>query len=167
MPMSSAVRRERSSPRRPGTASAEAQPRLNLNQSVGYLARYAHRAFAKALAAELAPHGILGGQWSVLRVLWEQEGLSQVDLAERMRVEKASLTGVLDAMERRKLIVRSRNSNDRRKVDINLTSYGRSLKAQLLPYGASINRRAARGMSATEVDQLRGLLVRVIRNLET
>ena len=167
MPMSSAVRRERSSARQTTAATAQAQPQLDASQSVGYLARYAHRAFAKALAAELAPHDILGGQWSVLRVLWEQEGLSQVDLAECMRVEKASLTSVLDAMERRKLIVRARNSDDRRKVNINLTSYGRSLKAQLLPYGTSINRRATRGMSAGEIDQLRGLLVRVIRNLES
>jgi DNA-binding MarR family transcriptional regulator len=83
-----------------------------------------------------------------------------------MRVEKASLTSVLDAMERRRLIVRTRNSDDRRKININLTSHGRSLKAQLLPYGVSINRRATRGMSAAEVDQLRGLLARVIRNLE-
>jgi DNA-binding MarR family transcriptional regulator len=167
MPMSSALRRERPSARWASLAPAEAKPRLNASQSVGYLARYAHRAFAKALAAELAPHDILGAQWSVLRVLWEQEGLSQVDLAERMRVEKASLTGVLAAMERRKLIVRRRNSDDRRKVSINLTSRGRSLKAQLLPYGVSINRTATRGMSATEVDQLRGLLARVIRNLES
>jgi DNA-binding MarR family transcriptional regulator len=166
MPMSSAARRERSSARRPTTALADAPPQFDASQSVGYLARYAHRAFAKALAAELGPHDILGGQWSVLRVLWEQEGLSQVDLADRMRVEKASLTSVLDAMERRRLIVRSRNSDDRRKVNINLTSYGRSLKAQLLPYGASINRKATRGMSAGEIDQLRGLLARVIRNLE-
>ena len=166
MPMSSAVQRERSSARRTSAALVQAQPRLDGSQSVGYLARYAHRAFAKALAAELAPHDILGGQWSVLRVLWEQEGLSQVDLAERMRVEKASLTGVLDAMERRKLIVRTRNSDDRRKLNINLTSYGRSLKAQLLPYGVSINRKATRGLSAAEIDQLRGLLARVIRNLE-
>jgi DNA-binding MarR family transcriptional regulator len=167
MPMSSAIRLPRSPVRRTTATLAQAQPQLDGNQSVGYLARYAHRAFAKALAGELAPHDILGGQWSVLRVLWEQEGLSQVDLAERMRVEKASLTSVLDAMERRKLIVRRRNSDDRRKVNINLTSHGRDLKAQLLPYGVSINRKATRGMSATEVDQLRGLLARVIRNLES
>ena len=166
MPMSSAVQRERSSERRTSAAFVQAQPRLDGGQSVGYLTRYAHRAFAKALAGELAPHDILGGQWSVLRVLWEQEGLSQVDLAERMRVEKASLTSTLDAMERRKLIIRTRNSDDRRKVNINLTSLGRGLKGQLLPYGVSINRRATRGMSAAEVDQLRGLLARVIRNLE-
>ena len=164
MPMSSAARRVSPVVRQ---ASVSADILLHANQSVGYLARYAHRAFAKALTGELAPHDILGGQWSALRVLWEQEGLSQVDLAERMRVEKASLTSVLDAMERRKLIVRSRNSEDRRKVNINLTAYGRGLKARLLPYGVSINRKATRGMSTAEVDQLRGLLARVIRNLES
>jgi DNA-binding MarR family transcriptional regulator len=166
MPMSSAVRRQGLSARRTASVPAETQPQLNASQSVGYLARYAHRAFSKALTAELAPHDIPGGQWSVLRVLWEQEGLSQVALAERMRVEKASLTSVLDAMERRKLITRKRNGDDRRKVNINLTSHGRGLKAQLLPYGVSINRKATRGMSVEEVDQLRGLLARVIRNLE-
>jgi len=163
MPMSSAARRVHSVVRQ---APATSEIQLHASQSVGYLARYAHRAFAKALAGELTPHDILGAQWSVLRVLWEQEGLSQVDLAERMRVEKASLTSVLDAMERRKLIVRRRNSEDRRKVNINLTAHGRSLKAQLLPYGVSINRKATRGMSAGEIDQLRGLLARVIHNLE-
>src|SRR2546423_6601881 len=104
MPMSSAARANAI----PREAAVSSDIQLHASQSVGYLARYAHRAFAKALAAELAPHGILGAQWSVLRVLWEQEGLSQVDLAERMRVEKASLTSVLDAMERRRLIVRTR-----------------------------------------------------------
>lgn len=147
-------------------ASSDAAVSMQASESVGYLTRYAYRAFAKALANDLAPHDILSGQWSVLRVLWEEEGLSQVDLAERMRVEKASLTATLDGMERRRLIVRTRNSDDRRKVSINLTSQGRGLKAKLLPYGAQINRRATRGMSADEVAQLRGLLARVIRNLE-
>ena len=164
MPMSSAARRVSSAARQ---ASASSDIQLHANQSVGYLARHAHRAFAKALAGELAPHGILGAQWSVLRVLWEHEGLSQVDLAERMRVEKASLTSVLDGMERRKLIARRRNGEDRRRVNINLTAYGRSLKARLLPYGATINRKATRGLSAGEIVQLRGLLARVIRNLES
>src|ERR1700712_2289865 len=94
-------------------------------QSVGYLVRYAHRAFVKVLADEVAPHGILTAQWSVLRVLWDMEGLTQVELAERMLVEKASLTGVLEGIERRGLILRVRNAEDRRKINITLTMQGR------------------------------------------
>jgi DNA-binding MarR family transcriptional regulator len=134
--------------------------------SIGYLARYAHRAFVKALAVELEPHGILSAQWSVLRILWDIEGLTQVELAERMRVEKASLTGVLEGMERRGLILRARNSDDRRKINITLTAQGRRLKSQLLPHAAKINRKATRGMTDAEVGQLSNLLAKLIQNLE-
>ncbi len=134
--------------------------------SVGYLTRYSHRAFVKALADELEPHGILTAQWSVLRILWDIEGLTQVELAERMRVEKASLTGVLEGMERRGLIIRERNAEDRRKINITLTAQGRRLKPQLLPHAARINRKATRGMTEAETLELRRLLEKVIQNLE-
>jgi DNA-binding MarR family transcriptional regulator len=135
-------------------------------QSVGYLMRYGYRAFAKAISAELNPFQISSGQWSVLRVLWEEEGLSQVELAERMRVEKASLTGVLEAMDKHGLIARTRNTKDRRKVNIHLTARARNLKDQLLPFGTLINKRATKGMSQSEVETLRRLLAQVIDNLD-
>lgn len=152
MPMSSLAR---------GRALANPAP-----ESIGYLFRYGYRAFARAISAELQPYEISSGQWSVLRVLWDDEGLSQVELAERMRVEKASLTGVLDAMEKRGLIVRSRNTRDRRKINIHLTNRARMLKDKLLPFIGKITRKATRGMTAGEVDTLRRLLTQVIDNLE-
>lgn len=135
--------------------------------TIGYLTRYAHRAFVKALADELEPHGILSGQWSVLRILWDIEGLTQVELADRMRVEKASLTGVLEGMERRGLIIRERNEDDRRKINITLTAQGRRLKSQLLPHAVKINRKATRGMTNAETLQLRDLLAKLIQNIES
>lgn len=137
------------------------------DESIGYLSRYAYRAFVKVLADELAQYGILTGQWSVLRILWEEEGLSQVELADRMRVEKASLTNTLDGMERLGLITRKRNSEDRRKVNIFLTAKGQKLKDKLLPYAGKINRRATKGMSVADAAELRTLLLKVIANLET
>lgn len=135
-------------------------------QSLGYLSRYAHRAFVKALARELEPHGILTSQWSVLRILWGASGLTQVELAERMRVEKASLTGVLEGMEKKGLIVRTRNLKDRRKINITLTKTAEKLKDKILPCAARINSRASRGMSAAEVAALRASLTTLIQNLE-
>ncbi|MFN3349979.1 MAG: MarR family winged helix-turn-helix transcriptional regulator [Pseudorhodoplanes sp.] len=135
-------------------------------QSLGYLFRYGYRAFARAISNELQPFDISSGQWSVLRVLWDREGLSQVELADRMRIEKASLTGVLDAMEKRGLISRTRNSDDRRKVNIHLTPRARSLKEKLLPFRAKINKKATRGMTSEEIETLQRLLIQVISNLE-
>jgi DNA-binding MarR family transcriptional regulator len=135
-------------------------------RSIGYLSRYMYRMFAKAIAAELAPFGLVAGQWSVLRALWVEEGLSQVDLADRMRVEKASLTTVLEVMDKQGLIRRTRNSSDRRKVNIYLTQKSQRLRDDLLPFVGKINRKATRGMSSAEVDAFRALLCRVIANLE-
>lgn len=144
----------------------KATAKAEITQSLGYLSRYVHRAFVKALARELEPHGILPSQWSALRILWDVSGLTQVELAERMRVEKASLTGVLEGMEKRGLIVRTRNARDRRKINITLTKEAEKLKARILPCAARINSRASRGMSAPEVAALRASLATLIQNLE-
>ncbi|MDO9414157.1 MAG: MarR family transcriptional regulator [Pseudolabrys sp.] len=144
----------------------KAASRGETTQSLGYLSRYAHRAFVKALARELEPHGILTSQWSVLRILWGASGLTQVELADRMQVEKASLTGVLDGMEKKGLIVRTRNAKDRRKINITLTQAAKKLKDKILPCSARINGRASRGMSTAEVTALRGSLAKLIVNLE-
>jgi DNA-binding MarR family transcriptional regulator len=146
--------------------SSRRKPAAVAEQSIGYLFRYGYRAFARAISIELQPFEISSGQCSVLRVLWETEGLSQVELADQMRIEKASLTGMLDVMEKRGLISRTRNVEDRRKVNIHLTPRARALKDKLLPYRGKINRKATRGMTPEEVETLRSLLVQVIQNLE-
>jgi MarR family transcriptional regulator, organic hydroperoxide resistance regulator len=136
------------------------------SRSLGYQIRYAYRAFVKALAEELGSHEVTTTQWSALRVLWQEEGLSQVELAQRMMVEKASLTTVLQAMESSGMITRERNSEDRRKINIFLTAEGRRLKEKLLPLGGRINKRATRGLSASEIKQLQVMLGKVMANLK-
>jgi MarR family transcriptional regulator, organic hydroperoxide resistance regulator len=141
-------------------------PPMSAEQSLGYQIRYAYRIFVKALADELGPHRITTGQWSALRVLWQEDGLSQVELAQRMMVEKASLTAVLKAMAADGLITRVRNTDDRRKVNIYLTASGRRLKGKILPLIGKINKRALRQLSSADVQQLRRLLARVMINLQ-
>jgi MarR family transcriptional regulator, organic hydroperoxide resistance regulator len=134
--------------------------------SLGYLIRYAHRAFVKALAQTLEPHGIAPGEWSALRVLWMEEGLTQVELATRMRVEKASLTGVLNGLEAKGLIARRRNLQDRRKINLRLTAAGRKLETKLIACGHAINEKATRGLPPAQVGEVRALLNAFIANLE-
>jgi|HubBroStandDraft_2_1064218.scaffolds.fasta_scaffold328757_1 MarR family transcriptional regulator, organic hydroperoxide resistance regulator len=141
-------------------------PPMSAEQSLGYQIRYAYRIFVKALADELGPHRITTGQWSALRALWQEEGLSQVELAQRMMVEKASLTAVLKAMASAGLITRIRNTEDRRKVNIYLTAAGRRLKSKILPLIGKINKRATRRLSSADVHQLHMLLAQVMINLQ-
>src|SRR5215467_9483201 len=52
--------------------------------SFGYLMRQTNRYFVRTLQMLIEHHGITTAQWYFLRVLWEQDGLSQVELSSRV-----------------------------------------------------------------------------------
>jgi len=112
------------------------------------------------------PHDVSVAEWAVLRMLWQQEGLTQVSLADRMRVQKSSLTSVLNSLERKGFMHRTRREDDRRKQHLFLTDHGRRLKAELLPIGVAMNRRALVGIDPEHVGLTANLLEKVIANLE-
>lgn len=141
-------------------------PHALTDRSLSFLVRQAHRAFVARLADRLVPHGVSAAEWAVLRRLWQQEGLTQVDLADCMRVRKASLTAVLTSLERKGFIRRTRRGEDLRKYHLFLTEGGRGLKEKLLPIGGAINREAVAGIDPDEAALVTLLLEKVIANLE-
>ena len=137
-----------------------------LEESIGYMVRNAHRAYDRVLAEALSKHKILTGQWSLLRILWHEDNLSQIEVAKRMKLERASLTIMLGTVEKAGLIARKIDPQDGRKQLISLTRKGRALQSVLVPIGTSVNEVALSGLSKREVAILRSLLRRVIDNLE-
>jgi MarR family transcriptional regulator, organic hydroperoxide resistance regulator len=136
------------------------------DRSLSFLVRHAHRAFVARLADRLVPHDVSVAEWAVLRMLWLEEGLTQVALADRMRVRKASLTPVLSTLERKGFLRRTQRGEDRRKYHLFLTRHGRELETALLPIGATINRRALTGIDPDDAGLAVLLLEKVIANLE-
>jgi len=156
------------------TRSVSARPRSSVvhhlhaltDRSLSFLVRQAHRAFVARLADRLVSHRVSVAEWAVLRRLWQQEGLTQVALADRMRVRKASLTSVLAGLERKGFLRRIRHGEDRRKYHLFLTKRGRDLKEELLPIGVAINRKAVAGIDPADAGLVVRLLEKVIVNLE-
>ena len=135
------------------------------DRSLSFLVRQAHRAFVARLADQLVPHDVGTAEWAVLRMLWLEEGLTQVALADRMRVRKASLTSVLSTLERKGFLRRTQRGDDRRKYHLFLTRRGRELETELLPIGAAINRRARAGVDPEDAEFAARVLERIIANL--
>ncbi len=130
-------------------------------KSLGYLVRDTNRLLSRALAAEIAIAGVGIGQWYFLRILWEEDGLTQRELSQRVGMMEPTTVTALNGMEKTGLISRVRNTDDRRKVNVYLTDKGRALKAQLLPRAAEVNARAAADLTPDEIDMLRRLLTKV------
>jgi len=104
--------------------------------------------------------------WYFLRALWDQDGITQRELSERVRMMEPTTASALQNMERRGLVVRVRNSHDRRKVNVRLTRKGHQLKKKLLPYAGDVNAVASRAISADEIQKMRATLQKIRANLD-
>ena len=84
-------------------------------------------------AARLKPHGISPTQYNALRILRGAgpDGLPCTQIGERMFTHDPDITRLVDRLEKRKLVARSRDSQDRRVVRARITSEGLDLLAEL------------------------------------
>ena len=137
---------------------------LPFDASIGFLVRDLNRAIQRLLQAKIAPRGVAPGAWYFLRVLWEEEGLTQRELANRVGMMEPTAVIALRGLERAGWIKRERNRTDRRKIHIRLTPEGRALREQLLPLAHEVNAQVCRGLTAEDRDTLIALLRRARAN---
>ena len=96
--------------------------------SATYLAALLARGFARALAERAEAIGFLPGQFPVLTELWNEDGLTQRQLLDRLDIEQATLANTLARMERDGLITRQRHPTDRRAICNFLTDRARDMR---------------------------------------
>lgn len=135
-------------------------------QSLGYLCRVNFRMFARELEKRIARHGVSSGQWRSLRVLWDEDGITQRELSDRVGATEATTVLMIRGLVRDGFVVRHSDPDDGRKMRITLTPKARKLEATLMPYVAEVNEIAVRGIRATEQKQLKRLLAVMYANLK-
>jgi DNA-binding MarR family transcriptional regulator len=138
---------------------------LPLEDSLGFQIRDLNRAMQRALQQLIQPGGVTLGAWYFLRVLWEEDSLTQRELATRTGMQEPTAVIALRGMEQAGWITRERSTDDRRKVHIRLTASGRALRETMLPAPRAVIAQATAGMSAAEVDLLLRLLRQARANL--
>lgn len=149
------------SPENPGDAF-----HFKSGHSIGYLLRACYRSFAKDLEIHINQHDVGIGQWFFLGGLWEENGLTQRELASRVGITAPTTAVAIRGMVKDDLIERMPDAADRRKKRIFLTKKGRNLKNILLPHARDVNRHATKGFSENEIRQLRDYINRMKQNLE-
>jgi DNA-binding MarR family transcriptional regulator len=137
-----------------------------LSTGLGYLVRTTHKVMSRRLAAELAAHGIAFKQYFYLRALLEEDRISQIELSERVGMNRATVTSAIDTMERQGLVRRLPDPDDRRVYLIALTPKGAKLRAPIMETIASIQRAASAGLTARELAEFRRVAEKMQHNLE-
>lgn len=117
-------------------------------------------------AVLLAPHGLSEGRFVLLFLLdAAPDGLAPNTLAEQAGVTRATVTGLLDGLEREGLIERHADANDRRALRIRLTRKGRRVAKIVFERHGRWIAGLYGNLSAPERKQLAALLEKVAVNL--
>ena len=123
------------------------------------------KAIREYFEGALAEAGASLATWVVLYGVERGGWDNQRDLANDLRIEGATLTRHLDRMERDGLIVRTRDPDDRRQMQVDLTPEGHEMFHRLKIVAQRTGRRAMDGVSANEQAHLRRILDRIRVNV--
>jgi DNA-binding MarR family transcriptional regulator len=142
---------------------ARATPVQSVDRLIGEVCRLHHKR-AHALLEAL---GLYRGQPRVLFALWNEEGLTHSDLAEHMRVSAATISKMVQRMEKTGFLVRRADDEDQRISRVYLTDAGRAVRDRVDAAFGQLGQETLAGFSDDECELLRGFLARIRDNLVT
>lgn len=123
------------------------------------------RALRRGFDRRVASLGVTRAQWRVLAWLAREEGIRQIDLAERLDVEPITLCRMIDRLASADLVERRRDSADRRAWRLYLTTRAGPVVEQLREVADLMVTDALRGVLDAEREQVRAVLGRIRANV--
>lgn len=138
-----------------------------MDESLGFIINRTAIAVKKEFTKRLKSFNLTPEQWSILNRLGEQDGLTQKDLAERTYKDQPNTARILDKLEKKELLRRAGNPEDRRTFLIFLTESGKEVRERIIPITIQLNEDAAAELEKEEYKQLIALLDKVYKNLNS
>jgi MarR family transcriptional regulator, organic hydroperoxide resistance regulator len=142
---------------------------MTLARDGGSLVSQVHQVSGRVFSRVLKKHGIEDlnpAQGRILFVLWQHDGITQTELAERTKLDKSTLTIMLDRLVEDGQVERVRDESDARKRLIRTTKKNRSLHGAYAKASDEMTELYYRGISDTEIDRFERTLGKILANLE-
>lgn len=136
-----------------------------MNNTLHYLLMANHMSLHKRLFASVKDTGLTHGQPKILDYLKDHNGAVQKEIASSCHIEPASLTSILNGMERKGLIIRKIQDDNRRAFSIFLTEKGKELMERVDFEFQKIDDKCLSGFSEEEKITLNEYLERIYKNL--
>lgn len=112
------------------------------------------------------PFDITVDQWEILIVLWEKEGITQKELAERLHKDQTNVARMLFKLEKKGFIYRVVHETDRRSLRVYLYPKGRDIKDEILAPSIEAYNKTIQGLSEAEVEIFRRVLTVMYNNVK-
>jgi len=140
---------------------------MGIEYQMGFFLSRASWAMSRYLKSRLRRDGLKEvsvGFIGVLLALAERDGRQLSELSQAVSLEKSTMTGLIDRMEKAELVKRSPNPKDRRAFRVGLTERGRAVAPELRQVLREAYEDLTAGLHAEELAQVRRNLGRLIEN---
>lgn len=140
---------------------------LKLKNQICFPVYAASRLITRGYQPHLEKLGITYPQYLVMMVLWEQDGITVNDIAEKLILNTNTVTPLLKRMEVMGVVSRKRSTLDERKVLITLTPQGRKMREEAASIPEQLVEELQQvGITADELVGLKHSLDRLVEHLK-
>ncbi|MFC4557446.1 MarR family winged helix-turn-helix transcriptional regulator [Virgibacillus kekensis] len=136
---------------------------MSMDKAIGSASVRLSKKLTRIVNYYLKSFNLTTEQWSVLRTLNETGQVTQKTLSERADKDQATLTKILDLLEKHDYVERIRNPEDRRSFLVTNTEKGVSLAEEVAPYLEEIYEKITAQIRDSEL----AVYQEVLRSLES
>ncbi|MBO9464176.1 MarR family transcriptional regulator [Tropicibacter sp. R15_0] len=104
-------------------------------------------------------------EWAVLLILQSVPDLTATELSDRSMRDKTTITRTLDRLERKGLVLRLRDTKDRRSVRLSLSPMGQAVFEELARVAQGLIQQTLAGIAPEDVEQALMVMKRMAANL--
>lgn len=140
---------------------------FNPLKEIGFLTARTHRTLLNTLNQRLIQNelDITAEQGFIIINLFLQDGIPQQELSDKIFKEKSSTKRLIDSLERKDLIVRIPDQNDKRNKLIYLTHGGKEVSTQLIKIIFKLLMDAQENIDKNEMEICKKVLIQIFNNL--
>ncbi len=139
-----------------------------IDSSIAYLVGRTSRSIIKRLTNKFSNAGfdVSYEQWSILVHLYRKDGQTQQELANIAVKDKAAITRLLNVLEKKNIVLRIPDRNDKRSKLVYLTNKAKEFKLDLIAVVEELLKEADQGVELDEMEQCKATLNKIFYNFE-
>lgn len=141
----------------------QSNPVTDLEHFPGFLLRRGQQAHVAAWTRKVSTK-VTSIQFGVMKALRDSPGLSQRDLCEVLDLDRSTIAEIVRRLERHGYLRRERDDDDLRRNRVRLTVAGQKEVDRLQPLVYEANLEILEGLSATDRQELRRILLQLVES---
>jgi DNA-binding MarR family transcriptional regulator len=134
---------------------------IDIEKSTGFLLAKAYQRACAIFKEHFDAYGLTPQQFGLLAFLWQQDGLSQAELSVKSQIDRTTVGGIVDRLEKEGLVARRPHPEDRRAYQVFLTDRGKGLEDEL----SALAGRALAKVNAPLTAEEQAAFVRLLEKL--